>query len=131
MTSNAGSAQVTLSGTGTDLPPQCEVSPTALDFGDVESGKMKDLSFTITNSGGGVLNGDASIDSNSPSFAIVSGASFNLGSGQSQEVVVRFNASAFIGGASASVTVFSSDDICSSVSLSGVGVCPPGQVCAL
>ena len=30
VTSNAGNTQVTLSGTGTEFPPQCEVSPTAL-----------------------------------------------------------------------------------------------------
>ena len=92
VTSNAGNARVTLSGTGTaPLPPQCEVSPTALDFGDVESGKTKDLSFTVKNSGGGILNGDATYGLELSFFEIVSGASFNLGSGQSQAVVVRFS----------------------------------------
>jgi hypothetical protein len=127
VTSNAGDTQVTLSGEGVSPPPQCSVTPTLLDFGQVTSG-TKDLSFTVTNSGGGTLSGSASVTSGSEFFQIVSGTPFSLDSGQSQSIVVRLSLSTIELIVSGSIEVFLDDESsCATVSLSGVGPpCAPG-----
>ena len=68
--------------------PAISVTPVSLDFGAVEIDAGADLSFTVSNSGGGTLSGSASV---SPPFIIVSGASYTLDEGQNQGVVVRYS----------------------------------------
>ncbi len=71
--------------------PIITVTPNSLDFGNVAAGSSADKTFTITNSGGGVLTGNASTSS---PFSILSGGSYNLSGSQSQMVTVRFTPSA-------------------------------------
>ena len=76
VSSNGGSASVTLSGTGTAVStnPLLSVTPTSLAFGSVMVGSTKDLTFTVTNSGGGTLTG--SVTTSSP-FSVTVGSSFS------------------------------------------------------
>ena len=72
-----------------ELAPACAVTPTTLDFGTVLPNTIVDLTFTISNSGGGTLSGTASADCGG-FFTILSGANYSLTVGQSQVVTVRF-----------------------------------------
>jgi subtilisin family serine protease len=69
-------------------PPSLSVTPLSLVFGNVTVGSSKDMSFTMTNSGGGTLAGSAST---SAPFSIISGSPFSLIAGASQSVTVRFS----------------------------------------
>lgn len=109
-----GAASVALAGTGVVTPPPSPViavSPATLPFGGITVGSTKDLSLTVQNTGAGTLSGSAVV--NAP-FSIVSGGTYNLAGGQSQNVVVRYtpvtagNHSAnvvFSGGNGASIAV--------------------------
>lgn len=68
--------------------PVIQVSAGSIPFGTVLAGASVTNSFTVSNAGGGTLSGTASV---SAPFGIVSGASYNLASNQSQTVVVVFN----------------------------------------
>jgi len=86
--------------------PIISVSPALHDFGGVGSGSWADKKFTVRNVGGGLLNGNATTSAmwacdpmspagcgqavNAPRFSIVSGDSFSLAPGASQDIVVRF-----------------------------------------
>ena len=75
--------------TGMAIGAECAVSPPSLDFGSVLLGESAVETFTITNTGGGTLNGTISIDC--PDFSIQSGGgSYQLGPDQSREATVRF-----------------------------------------
>ncbi len=71
--------------------PTISVTPSSIDFGGVSVGSSADKNFTITNSGGGVLSGTATTN---PPYSIVSGGTYNLSSGESQTVTVRFSPTA-------------------------------------
>ena len=86
-TSNGGNLSRPVTGTGSTLPV-IGVTPSSLSFGTVTVGTSKDLSFTVQNTGGSTLTGSAST---SAPYSIASGASFNLGPGASQLVMVRFS----------------------------------------
>jgi len=66
----------------------CDVSPDSLDFGDVEAGASRDLSFTILNSGTASMSG--TVTERCGPFTIVGEATYFLGVGDSQEFTVRF-----------------------------------------
>lgn len=68
--------------------PQCQVSPSSLDFGEVAPGSAVTRTFTITNTGGGTLSG--TVSENCPEFSVQSGATYSLGAGQSHTVTLRF-----------------------------------------
>ena len=72
-------------------PPVISVTPNSHDYGSVEVGQYLDKTFTVKNIGGGTLSGSASVSS---PFSIVFGGSYNLNSGQSQIVTVRFTPTA-------------------------------------
>jgi hypothetical protein len=99
--------------------PVCTVSPTTLVFGNVEIGDYTDLSFTITNDGGGTLSG--TVTETCDHFSIVSGASYSLGAGASQAVTIRFEPTS--GGAKA-CTIDTGTD-CADVDGTGYGDEPP------
>ena len=63
------------------------VSPTEIDFGDVTLGDSASAVFTVTNAGGGVVNGSATVDA---PFTIVPPESYTLSPGQSAAVTVSF-----------------------------------------
>jgi hypothetical protein len=69
--------------------PVMDVSPTALQFGEVETGTAAPLSFTIRNSGEGVLRG--TVSEACDRFEITAGAGdYSLASGQTKVVTVQF-----------------------------------------
>jgi len=87
------------------------VSTNSLAFGTIAAGTTKDMTMSVQNVGGGTLSGSVAVGS---PFAIVSGGTYNLTSGQSQTVTIRYsptvagtiNASAaFTGGGGASVAL--------------------------
>lgn len=81
--------EVSCTGVG-EIGPVCDVSPTSLNFGTVIVGESKDLSFTITNLGGGTLTGTPSVACDD--YSIISGGSpYSLTSGQSRVVTIRFS----------------------------------------
>jgi len=69
-------------------PPAISVTPASQDFGSVTLGSSADRSFTVQNSGGGTLTGNAT--TSATYYSVVSGGSFSLGAGATQTVVVRF-----------------------------------------
>lgn len=81
--------QVTITN-NSSAPPTVGVTPSSHDFGSVIVGSSSDFIFSVQNIGGGILTGTASV---SPPFSIVSGGSYNLGAGESQDVMVRFTPS--------------------------------------
>ena len=64
------------------------LSPGELDFGVVEIGRSRNLTFAIENDSGGRL--DGSVSTAFP-FSIISGGSFSLGADESQPVTIRFS----------------------------------------
>jgi hypothetical protein len=101
--------------------PTIEVTPTSIDFGGVAVGSSVDKSFTVTNTGGGVLSGSATI--NAP-YSVVSGGTYSLGGGESQTVVVRFSPTAL--GTFAGNINFSGGEG-TSANVNGTGV-PPATI---
>jgi hypothetical protein len=81
----------TISCIGNSENPICLISPEALDFGTLLYGEPRARTFTITNDGGGLLTG--SVGELCDDFDITAGGgAFSLGTGQSRDVVVYFQA---------------------------------------
>ena len=99
--------------------PQLAVSQNNLDFGSVIIGQSRDLSFLVTNNGGGTLTGSVSVPA---SFSIVSGGTFDLGAGQTLTVTVRFTPSA--AGPVTSTVTLASNGGSATVSVAGTGTTP-------
>jgi len=74
---------------GTTPDPVCFVQPTTLSFDEVEIGDSRDLTFTITNTGGGTLTG--TIAEICPEFSIIGSDSYSLTAGQDQSFTVLFS----------------------------------------
>jgi hypothetical protein len=101
-------------------PPSCAVSPSSLNFGTVLVGATSDLSFTISNSGGGTL--DGAISETCADYSIVSGGgAYSLGTGQSRIVTVRF-APTTLG--SRPCTIATGSALCGDVMCAGTGATP-------
>ncbi len=87
-TGGMSSRTASVSGSGTPPPtPVPTLNTDALDFGTVTVGGSTTRSFTLSNTGGGTLNGSASASS----IFSVSPGSFSLGAGSSQSFVVTFS----------------------------------------
>jgi hypothetical protein len=83
-----GCGIVSASGTG-DLPPSCQVTPAALEFGAVMIGQNVDRSFRIKNIGGGIMSG--SVTASCTAYSIQSGAgAWFLAANEERTVTVRF-----------------------------------------
>ena len=95
-TGSALCADVFCVGTVPEPPPACSVSEDTLDFGTVSPGGTVDLSFTITNIGGGTLSGTVSEICDDYSLTVGEGA-YDLAASQSHAVTVRFTAPATAG----------------------------------
>jgi uncharacterized repeat protein (TIGR01451 family) len=81
-------ANVSCTGVG-DIPPECDVYPTYLSFGEVPIGEYEDRTFHLTNIGGGTLTG--SVTETCDHYEIVAGGgAYALAAGESLEVTVRF-----------------------------------------
>jgi M6 family metalloprotease-like protein len=68
--------------------PVCDVVPSGLDFGPVAVGEYLDLTFTMMNFGVDPLVG--TVSDTCSSYSVISGASYNIASGGSHVVTVRF-----------------------------------------
>ncbi len=112
-------ADVEITGVG-EPAPVCSISPTALDFGVVTTGTTKDLSFTITNTGGSLLQG--SVSEPCGEFSLVAGAGdFSLAAGEMVSVTVRF--APLTAGAKGCDIALGTE--CNLVAASGIGELPP------
>src|SRR2546422_7906330 len=69
-------------------PPTINVTPSSRSFGSVPVGGSADLTFTVQNTGGGVVSGTATAGA---PFLVLSGGSYSLSAGQRQRVTVRFS----------------------------------------
>src|SRR5262249_17469091 len=115
---NSGGNPVTaaLSGNGQGSAG-LSVTPSTHDFGSVAVGGFQRRLFTVPNPGGGSVPGSATP---TPPFSIVSGGSYNLSSGGTQAVTVRFPPTA-AGPASGTVTFSASSGGNRAASLTGTG----------
>ena len=86
--SGGGGMDRTVTGTGyVTATPAISVSPPSASFGSVLIGSSATQTLVVANVGAGTLNGSASVAS---PYALVSGGSYSLGAGASQNVLVRF-----------------------------------------
>jgi hypothetical protein len=70
--------------------PECQVTPTALDFGTLTVGESADRVFTIENIGEGLLTGEVSEPCDY--YQVISGGgAYSLGAGETRDVTVRFS----------------------------------------
>jgi hypothetical protein len=105
--------------------PVIIVSPTTLNFGSVPMSSSNALSFTVQNTGGGILSGTASVAGSF--FSIVDSGTYSLGAGQSQVVRISYRPTTtgtntasvtFTGGGGAVATVSGSARALSAINLS-------------
>jgi|GEM_PF-2897911 len=82
----AGLCGLPLTGTAS-AAPVCVLDTDSLDFGNVYPNVASNRTFTITNTGGGVLEG--SVVESCDAFTVVSGGTFALANGESQTVTLR------------------------------------------
>jgi hypothetical protein len=110
---------VSLSGTGVTATGTLQVSPTAMNFGDVLVGQSGSLSLKVSNTGNSALTTSGGTISGSE-FSMIGGLSgLTLQSGQSDTVTVVFKP-AVTGSASGSVSIVAGGTT-TSVALSGTG----------
>ena len=102
-----GGASRQVSGTSY-LAPAISVTPPSQDFGSIQVGTTSNRAFTVQNTGGGTLSGNASVPA---PFSVVSGSPYNLTANQSTNVTVSYSPTvagghnqsvSFTGGAGAS-----------------------------
>lgn len=112
-----------MAGTGVAITgsPIIAVTPVSQAFGMIAVGMETNETFTVQNTGGGTLTGNASVV---VPFGIVSGGSYSLAAGQSTNVTVSFSPS--VTGTNSQVITFSGGGG-ASVVLSGTGMIPPPQ----
>ena len=109
--------------------PVCAVYPTSFDFGITFIGDYLDTTFTIKNTGGGILEGNVS--DSCDHYDIVSGGGlYNLTANDSVVVTVRFEPTA---AGTLTCIIETGSDLCDSVFCTGIGeplpacdVYPPG-----
>ena len=97
--------------TGSGEMTSCDVSPTSLDFGQVNVGSHADRSFTITNNGCSGMSGTVSLFSSQFDF-VSGGGIYTLMPGESRVVTVRYEPTAC---GPRSVTVETGAGACSDV----------------
>jgi hypothetical protein len=85
-------ANVSCEGISYEPPPACLIEPDTLDFGNVEVAGYKMMTFDITNTGYGSLEG--TVSDTCPAFDIVSGSPYALEHDESQTVTIIFIPSA-------------------------------------
>ncbi len=89
VTTGTDCADVFCRAVAVEPPPLCAISPPALEFGVVNVGASVERSFTITNTGGGLLQG--AVSSPCPEFAVIQGGGgYALAHNSSRIVRVRF-----------------------------------------
>lgn len=110
--------------TSADLPsaPVIDVTPATLDFGAVTVDQVQPNTFTVTNTGVGLLLGSATVF---PPFEVVSGSPYSLTAGQSKDVVIQFAPKA-VGGFAETASFTGGGD--AGVDLTGTGATGGGGV---
>jgi len=76
-----------------DNAPVAVVDPLLLDFGGVRQGTSKDMTFTITNAGGGVLAGEVTVDCGPYYYIVGDTVRYALGAGDSIIVTLHYEPS--------------------------------------
>ncbi len=84
-----GTVTVALTGQGSPVDPEIDVSPLSLDFGSVNVNDSTDLTVTITNLGVNDLTVDDLISTNT-AFEIVDSAPITVANGTPVDITVRF-----------------------------------------
>jgi hypothetical protein len=85
----AGGTNVAVTGIATNVPtPVIQITAASLSLGTILTNSTAASSFTVENSGTGILMGTASI---AAPFSILAGANYSLAAGASQTVVVEFS----------------------------------------
>jgi hypothetical protein len=103
-------------GTGVESPV-CSVDPPSVDFGTVLVGGTKDTTITISNTGGGTL--DGTVSESCDHYSIVSGeGAYSLTTGQSHAVTLRFEPAST---GTHPCTLATGQALCGDVSCTGVG----------
>jgi plastocyanin len=102
----------------TTKPPACSLSAASLNFGSVTLGASKDLTFSITNVGGGTLTG--TVTSPCGEYTIQGTASYTLGAGASATFTVRFTPSQ----TGTRPCTLGTGTACTAVSCTGIGLGP-------
>jgi len=97
-------------------PPDCDVSPTSLDFDTVCVGEYSDRTFAITNTGGGTLS--VTVTEACADYRLVGDNIYSLTAGQSDTFTVRFQPEST---GAKSCTVKTGNGICSDVGCTGTG----------
>jgi Papain-like cysteine protease AvrRpt2 len=69
-------------------PVAISVSPASQNFGSIQFDTTADRNFTVTNPGGGTLNGIASVSS---PFSVVAGSPYSLGANQNTTITIRYS----------------------------------------
>ena len=103
-----------------DEDPQGSASVAQLSFGRVEVGTLSTLSFTLTNTGGGVISGGANVAS---PFTVLSGSSYTLNAGESASITIGFGP--VEEGDFDEVVRLSGRNVPAGVNVTGVGFEPP------
>lgn len=70
------------------VSPIISVTPESIEFGAVEVGDSSQRSFTVTNIGAGILDGDATVAGDG--FTVIGGSPYSLSAGQSANVIIEF-----------------------------------------
>lgn len=82
---------VALAGRGMYLPPSCRRYPDSLGFGVMVADSTQVKSFFVTNTGGGILAGEVSLDDATGAFSLLTGVGpFALENGDTVTVDVQF-----------------------------------------
>lgn len=69
-------------------PSSCQIAPTSLEFGTALVGSPVDRTFSVTNTGGAIL--DGAVHSPCPAFTVVGDSAYSLAGSQSKTFTVRF-----------------------------------------
>ncbi|HUQ92387.1 MAG TPA: choice-of-anchor D domain-containing protein [Bryobacteraceae bacterium] len=100
---------IALSGAGINAAGRLEASPSVLDFGSVNSGQTRDLTFQLRNTGLSTITIGSMTNSNARFSAVRPAATpFNVGGGSFEFVTVRFSPNA-AGMQTGSLTLSSGD----------------------
>ncbi|MGB3093537.1 MAG: choice-of-anchor D domain-containing protein, partial [Candidatus Zixiibacteriota bacterium] len=102
-------------GTGEEAPA-CGVDPTSLDFGTVTVGGSSDMTFDISNTGGGTLSG--TVSEACADYSLLGDVAYSLTAGQSKTFTVRF---APTSAGVKNCTVETGNGACVDVSCTGTG----------
>ncbi|MEJ5376231.1 MAG: choice-of-anchor D domain-containing protein [bacterium] len=71
------------------VSPIISVTPDSIDFGTVEVGESLTRTFTVTNIGSGILDGEATVDG--AGFSVTGGSPYSLAAGESSPVTIEFS----------------------------------------